>query len=77
MKQVRKTIIKVVVLSEETRGAVTPSDCNLEEIAREMDMGSFLGSWDVESSAILPPDKIEEECAAVNNDGSFFTEDGN
>jgi hypothetical protein len=75
MKQVRKTVIKVTVLSEESRGGFGPTDCTLEEIAREMDAGCFLGGWDIESSTILPADNIEDECAAVNNDGTFFAED--
>ena len=72
MKNVRKTIIKMVVLSEET--GIGPSDCSLEEIAREMDTGSFLGSWDIEATFILPTHKVEDECSAVGNDGSFFSE---
>ena len=75
MKQICKTVIRLVVLSDKDGGSFDPSECSLEEIALSMDTGSFLGSWSVESNTILSSDKVEAECVAVGNDGTFFDED--
>ena len=75
MNEVRKTVIKVVVLSGGNRGDIDPTDCSLEEIAHEMDTGSFLGTWDIESTTVLPSEQIDDECSAVGNDGSFFQDE--
>lgn len=74
-RAVRKTVIKLVILSGGCRGDINPTDCSLEEIAREMDTGCFLGSWDIESDEDVPADKVKEECVKLRNDGTFFDED--
>jgi hypothetical protein len=71
-KQVRKTVITLTVLSAADDRTSDPAYNSLEEIAHQMDTGCFLGDWFVQSSSIVPADKVENECVKLGNDGSFF-----
>tara|TARA_R110002110_G_scaffold327978_1_gene539668 strand:- start:133 stop:351 length:219 start_codon:yes stop_codon:yes gene_type:complete len=70
--RVRKTVIRLTLLCDACTDLTTRT---LESIAAEMDTGDFLGDWDIESTTLVDPAKVESECVALRNDGSFFEED--
>lgn len=69
---IRKTVIKLVVLCESD---MHPSEWSLQDIAEGIDTGPMLGQWSVESTDLVPKDRVQEECEALGNDGSFFPEE--
>jgi hypothetical protein len=69
---VQKKTITVTLLIDDS---VSDSDMiaySLEEIAREIDSGDWLGKWEVTSSVPVPDDQVQMECEAIGNDGTFF-----
>jgi hypothetical protein len=48
---------------------------SLEQLAREMDEGTFIGTSVISASETIAPDQVEAELLAVGNDGTFFNND--
>lgn len=71
MTTVRMVVFKLTVLLEDSdRDRL--DHMSLEQIASEMDEGSFIGMMSVASEAIVPPADIRKTLLALGNDGSFF-----
>lgn len=70
MGPILKHTITLVVMQRATGGVI--SDFDLAAIDREIDQGTWIGKWVVTDTEIVPPEKVEEELKALDNDGSFF-----
>ena len=71
-RRVRKTIIELTVLSEV---GDRPATWDLEAIVEAINTGPCLGDWKATQETIIPAEKVEAECQALHNDGSFFSGD--
>lgn len=74
MTTIRKVVLELTLLLEDA-GRDRIDHLSLEQIAREMDEGSFIGTVTLASDTIVPPSNVKEALKALGNDGSFFSDD--
>jgi hypothetical protein len=73
---IKKITLTVTVLIDDNLSDVEAiGNYSLETIASEIEQGDWLGSWNVDSIDDVPDDKVQEECEALGNDGTFFGSD--
>lgn len=74
MTTIREVVLELTLLLEDADRDLL-DQMSLEQIAREMDEGSFIGTVSIASEAIVPPSNVKEALKALGNDGSFFADD--
>ncbi|BAI96684.1 hypothetical protein Sj15T_09870 [Sphingobium sp. TA15] len=69
--QIHKIVLQVTILLDRSDRPRLYS-MGLENIAREMDEGGFVGMVSTLSDQPLKPGDVHEELLAIGNDGCFF-----
>lgn len=69
--QVCKTTFVLTVLHP---AEDNPVSYDLEDVAREIDSGLWIGNVEHVSTVAVPREQVEAELTAIGNDGGFFDE---
>lgn len=72
---INKIVLRVTVLAQDDtleQSVNSIGDMSLESLARSMSEGDLIGTYSIQSSETVEPEKVVDELLAIGNDGTFF-----